>query len=260
MAEIEKEKEEYAMKVYGNDTCRFFFFWFWVTGATTTSSVKKKSKWSVLKCKQKLRTGAITMQERACLSTAAASTRRAWQLLQPLCFFNLHKCNYGWLSSSAHCTSSGKVSLLSHRQRRQSAGSEEASRNVLKPNPTAEKYHTDFKQWRKEWMGPWFCRSLFETQNSEKQYKLYSHLLRGSKMAACKSCSPKWAREGREGGIKSSGCVCDLCERRVRPQTDCTESHTGSQPCFLFCLILCSWERRAADGPPHTWFHTLQLL
>lgn len=44
---------------------------------------------------------------------------RPW--LQPLCFFHLHECNCGWLSSSAQCTSSGKVSSLSHRQSGQSA-------------------------------------------------------------------------------------------------------------------------------------------
>lgn len=51
--------------------------------------------------------------------TDTAPRLRQW--LQPLCFFHLHECNSGWLSSSAQCTSSGKVSSLSHRQSRQSA-------------------------------------------------------------------------------------------------------------------------------------------
>lgn len=57
--------------------------------------------------------------ERGTFLTAAAPRLRQW--LQPLCFFHLHECNSGWLSSSAQCTSSGKVSSLSHRQSGQSA-------------------------------------------------------------------------------------------------------------------------------------------
>lgn len=121
---------------------------------------------------------------------------------------NLHKCNYRWPSSSAHCTSSREGSWLSHRPRRQSAGTGNTRSNVF----TSREYFT------------WIWRSL--TQSWKSQHKLYLHLMIGSRYQLVNT------EKGEMLLLSPSGLTLFKCLNSQLKNY--SGPAAGSQLCFLF--------------------------
>lgn len=162
---------------------------------------------------------------RGAVGTAQEGTRfwlpqlhgsRRW--LQPLCFFHLHECNSRWLSSSAQCTSSGKVSSLSHRQSGQSAwhGGGRAERRRL----TAELSLA--QKWQRGDKGQGTVTTC-ETNKQTKKRATETHL-HGSRQAA--DGSSFWENKpGREEAMVWSHSVSVWVGVRSRFEW----AHTASQ-------------------------------
>lgn len=227
------------MKTYCNQTCRFFVVFFFFSysesrteAPSTTPSLRKSSASFFVFTETVQRNGHQSRRERV-------SNRCSYDH----CAFRLRKCNYGWLSSPAHCTSSGKVSLLSHRVGR-ATGTEEACRDVSKQSPTARGI-PHISNSAGSWMAP---RKLKRRDINP------THVCREATDGG-RSKSVQQKQAGGEEMVWSPSALAVFCVNFwFCPQTDCTEhSHNISTPLPLF-LILCCWEQSAVEWPPHTSF------